>query len=76
MTFEDFNKTLQDFGTIIINNNEGEPQVVHYPSISFYGCSFNFEKEGCAESRYYGGDDIYNQGKEVQYDTNRNSTAS
>lgn len=32
--------------------------------INFYGCSFNFANEGCAESRYYGGDDIYNRGKE------------
>ena len=32
--------------------------------INFYGCSFNFANEGCAESRYYGGDDIYNQRKE------------
>jgi len=34
------------------------------PIINFYGCSFNFANEGCAESRYYGGDDIYNQRKE------------
>ena len=32
--------------------------------INFYGCSFNFANDGCAESRYYGGDDIYNQRKE------------
>ena len=34
------------------------------PIINFYGCSFNFANEGCAESRYYGGDDIYNRVKE------------
>lgn len=33
--------------------------------INFYGCSFNFANEGCAESRYYGGDDVYNPRKEV-----------
>jgi len=32
--------------------------------INFYGCSFNFANEGCAESRYYGGDDVYNPRKE------------
>lgn len=32
--------------------------------INFYDCSFNFANEGCAESRYYGGDDIYNPRKE------------
>lgn len=36
-----------------------------HPIINFYGCSFNFANEGCAESRYYGGDDIYNPRKEV-----------
>ena len=35
------------------------------PIINFYGCSFNFSNDGCAESRYYGGDDIYNPRKEV-----------
>ena len=34
------------------------------PIINFYGCSFNFSNDGCAESRYYCGDDIYNQRKE------------
>lgn len=41
MDFNDFNNTLKDFGTIIVNNDAGEPQIVHYPSINFYGCSFN-----------------------------------
>lgn len=31
------------------------------PIINFYGCSFNFANDGCAESRYYNGSDIYNQ---------------
>lgn len=34
------------------------------PIINFYGCSFNFANDGCAESRYYNGSDIYNQRKE------------
>ena len=34
------------------------------PIINFYGCSFNFANDGCAESRYYNGPDIYNQRKE------------
>ena len=34
------------------------------PIINFYGCSFNFAYDGCAESRYYNGSDIYNQRKE------------
>lgn len=34
------------------------------PIINFYGCSFNFSNDGCAESRYYNGSDIYNQRKE------------
>ena len=33
--------------------------------INFYGCSFNFANESCAESRYYGGDDVYYPRKEV-----------
>ena len=33
------------------------------PIINFYGCSFNFANDGCAESRYYNGSDIYNQRK-------------
>ena len=32
--------------------------------INFYGCSFNFANDGCAESRYYNGSDIYNPRKE------------
>ena len=35
------------------------------PIINFYGCSFNFGYDGCAESRYYNGDDVYNPRKEV-----------
>lgn len=35
------------------------------PIINFYGCSFNFGYDGCAESRYYNGDDIYNPRKEI-----------
>ncbi len=34
------------------------------PIINFYGCSFNFANDGCAEARYYNGSDIYNQRKE------------
>lgn len=34
------------------------------PIINFYGCSFNFANDGCAEARYYNGSDIYNRGKE------------
>ena len=34
------------------------------PIINFYGCSFNFANDGCAESRYYNGSDIYNPRKE------------
>ena len=34
--------------------------------INFYGCSFNFANDGCAEARYYNGSDIYNQRKENQ----------
>jgi len=34
------------------------------PIINFYGCSFNFANDGCSESRYYNGSDIYNQRKE------------
>lgn len=34
------------------------------PIINFYGCSFNFANEGCAEARYYNGDDVYNPRKE------------
>lgn len=34
------------------------------PIINFYGCSFNFSNDGCAEARYYNGSDIYNQRKE------------
>lgn len=33
------------------------------PIINFYGCSFNFANDGCAEARYYNGSDIYNQRK-------------
>ena len=32
--------------------------------INFYGCSFNFANDGCAEARYYMGDEVYNRGKE------------
>lgn len=65
MTLEEFNKICKDFGTIIMNDDEERPQVIHFPSINFYGCSFNFEKDGCAESRFYNGDDVYNPRKEV-----------
>jgi len=34
------------------------------PIINFYGCSFNFGNDGCAEARYYMGDEVYNQRKE------------
>ena len=34
------------------------------PIINFYGCSFNFANDGCAEARYYMGDEVYNRGKE------------
>ena len=34
------------------------------PIINFYGCSFNFANDGCAEARYYNGDDVYNPRKE------------
>lgn len=34
------------------------------PIINFYGCSFNFADDGCAEARYYNGDEVYNQRKE------------
>ena len=34
------------------------------PIINFYGYSFNFANDGCAEARYYNGSDIYNQRKE------------
>ena len=34
------------------------------PIINFYGCSFNFANDGCAESRYYNGSDIYIRKKE------------
>ena len=33
------------------------------PVINLYGCSFNFG-EGCAEARYYNGDEVYNPRKE------------
>lgn len=31
------------------------------PIINFYGCSFNFANDGCAEARYYNGDEVYNR---------------
>ena len=34
--------------------------------LNFYGCSFNFANDGCAEGRYYNGSDIYNQRKDEQ----------
>ena len=38
MTLEELNKTCKDFGTIIMNDDEEKPQVIHSPSINFYGC--------------------------------------
>jgi len=51
----------EEIEKIIETIKEQEPNAI----INFYGCSFNFANEGCAESRYYGGDDIYNPRKEV-----------
>lgn len=66
MTLNDLAETIQKFGTVIIQNADEEPQIIHFPQINFYGCSFNFANDGCAESRYYGGNDIYNPRKEVE----------
>jgi len=66
MEFEKIYDSLIKHATIIETNDFGEPQITHYPSIIFYGCSFNFGNDGCAESRYYGGDEVYNPRKEEQ----------
>lgn len=65
MTFEELANTLEKFGTVTVNDDNEEPRIIHFPSINFYGCAFNFENEGSAESRFYGGDDVYNPRKEV-----------
>ena len=65
MEFEKIYNDLIKSATIIETNEFGKPEITHYPSINFYGCSFNFANDGCAESRFYGGDDIYNPRKEV-----------
>lgn len=65
MTAEEFSNILKKFGTIVITDETEESEITCYPSINFCGCSFNFADDGCAESRYYGGDDIYNPRKEV-----------
>lgn len=64
MTAEEFNNILKKFGTVVTTDEIEESELAYYPTINFYGCSFNFANEGCAESRYYGGDDIYNPRKE------------
>lgn len=65
MGFEEIYDNLIKHAVIIETNNDGNPQITHYPSINFYGCSFNFANDGCSESRFYGGDDVYNPRKEV-----------
>lgn len=65
MTAEEFNNILKKFGTIVTTDEIEESEITYYPAINFYGCSFNFANEGCAESRYYGGDDVYNPRKKV-----------
>lgn len=65
MGFEEIYDNLIKHAVIIEADDDGEPEIIHYPSINFYGCSFNFANDGCSESRFYGGDDIYNPRKEV-----------
>ena len=66
MTINELVETIQKLGTVTIENAEGKEQIIHFPQINFCGCSFNFANDGCAESRYYNGDDIYNPKKEIE----------
>ena len=65
MTTKELNNMLEKFKAIITTDKIEESEITHYPTINFYGCSFNFANEGCAEARLYGGDDIYNPRKEA-----------
>lgn len=65
MTTKEFNNILENFKAAITTDKIKEGEVTYYPAINFYNCSFNFANEGCAESRFYGGDDIYNPRKEI-----------
>lgn len=56
--------TNKNIDEIKENIEEIELPNIH-PITNFYGCSFNFANDGCAESRYYNGDDVYNPRKEV-----------
>lgn len=40
-------------------NDEPKKPEPNQTAFNFYGCSFNFGKEGCADSKYYYGDDVY-----------------
>lgn len=62
-TKESLNKVKQTVEELIELTEEIEIPTIQ-PIINFYGCSFNFANDGCAEARYYNGSDIYNRGKE------------
>lgn len=64
MTTKEFNNILENFKATITTDKTKESEITYYPTINFYNCSFNFANEGSAESRLYGGDDIYNPRKE------------
>ena len=62
-TKSSLNEVIETVEELVELTHEIEIPDIH-PIINFYGCSFNFANDGCAESRYYNGSDIYNQRKE------------
>ena len=49
---------IKDYKNESNKNDDPEPELNRI-FLNFYGCSFNFAKDGCSESRYYNGDDVY-----------------
>lgn len=60
LSLDEVKQTVEE---LIELTNEIEIPTIQ-PIINFYGCSFNFANDGCAEARYYMGDEVYNRVKE------------